>query len=243
MNTTPHLTLNLTIAAMLIAASLSADQAITVHDGTVSVEFESVPLSDALRAVGEVAPYQKLVIDSSASGRQVSVKIERAAVPDALKRILESAGVNYVLSGGAPGKPIRLIVGDSAGGIPSDAPVPGSINVVDQLPAFTASAPPVEEPRSASATERAAADRALQFVLTQPPGMVSPGSTVELPFPGPDGALITVVRGERTKVLPFPGSAPVVDPAPGRTIRPAIDLEVAPELRQLIHDLTRAPLK
>jgi hypothetical protein len=194
------------LSAALIASTAAAQEVSANADGTVSIRASETPLLRILRAVAEVHPFTRLVIDPDVEDRPVTVTIEHANVTRALTRILISADVNYVFSGSD-----RLFIGEGRAAGENPQSVRGS-SVVRE-PELIADDPiintvvvvtPIDSAdRIVSESRKFELERALT-----PPGLPvrNPNVPIELPFPGPDGRPVTVLQPQGTVIptLPFP---------------------------------------
>ena len=200
------------IAVVLVLCGVaSAQTVITAPDGTISVEMSNVPLASALRALSGIASFQVLAFDRDAESLPVTVRLTQATALQALVKILDSAGVNYVLTAGPDGRRGRLVVSRRGVAVVNervmDEPLPRVQNPAEGQPSDDKIIEAVH------AAESDAREKALQqtIVVLPPPNPRAVGF-VELPFPRPDGSPQIVL-------LPPPG-ANVVSPLPGASAAP-----------------------
>src|SRR5881397_3172092 len=99
-------------ALMAIPSNLAAQEIARSTDGTISVRASDVPLGRLLRAVGQVVPFQKLVLDPNVEERPVTVTVEGIGIQQALMTILGSAAVDYVLASDDEGTSLKLVAGN-----------------------------------------------------------------------------------------------------------------------------------
>ena len=212
-----------TLAAIIFATSVTAlAQDVRVRsDRTVSIDLTNVTLREALQAIANRTPFEKLVLDDAVAGRIVTVKLDGADVPQALAAILTAADVNYVVAGG-DGRPIRLVAG-RAGFVAANAKGAGRDAGQEAAPTESRAdgKDAVDEATPADETRAAAGAAAFEAVVTAPVVPIRPGTRVELPFPGPDGLpLTTTMPAVRPTALPFPTIPPPRVPAPTAPARP-----------------------
>lgn len=201
-----HLTRSVILVATFLASVPAAAQSVVRGtDGRVSVVAEAIPLATLLDRFAQLVDLQASV-QSGLSDRLVTVKLESLPIPAALEQILIAAEVDFVLVGGAGG-PVRIAVRDSR--VPKESPaVPADVaRVGDPRQQQVDDAGSVGEESPTSLSDFAAAERLAQL-LAPTQRKSSPGESVVLPFPGPDGNPQTVVYSPPppgTARLPFPG--------------------------------------
>jgi hypothetical protein len=197
----------LLVAALFLPQSDTAAQTLRpAEEGFVSVTAEGVPLEDLLRQFSAIAAL-RLWLQPGLGDRLVSVSSEPVAIVEALRRVLRAADVDFVLSGGVDGRPIRLVVGES------NAP---EVTALQSDPVSYANEEPMAastedgvEPEVESASDApplqaggplgpeipsgiSPADRLVQLLAPTGRPKAGPGEWLTLPFLRPDGQPYTV---------------------------------------------------
>jgi hypothetical protein len=226
--------------AMLWASGASGQTVTRNPDGTISVTASELPLGQVLRAIGQVSPFEKLAIEPSAETRTVTVTLDNTPVEEALKVILDTAGVNYVLA-----RADRLVVGDNAmlpavqradSVQPAPLPALAAHADLDRVEPALPSQP--DQTPAQAKVEQDSAD--LESVLVPPSGVPTfrPSHTV---LPGDNGAVIVVPlpvgRSRPSVALPGLGADPTSRPA----TRQPFMVTVPPELQPLIAGPPQSP--
>ena len=231
------------IVTLLVPSSALA-QTVTPVDGLVRITAVQVPLNTVLEELGRVTPLV-LKIDPAVGERIVDVQLDPMPPTAALRAILQTLDINYALSGGTLGAPIRLLASVSSG--PASASDRGGAPAGPNAPALPAetdaSTSPVaepdlslaesrrdDEPESAIAETPEGTDAGvhtaisldyLNRLLSGTPRAPRTG-VIELPITGPDGKPLryeSEVPPTDSIPLPFigPDGLPVSVPRPSPT--------------------------
>jgi hypothetical protein len=256
----------LACATLAVGTSAGVAQSVnTVADDTVTLHAIAVPLGRVLRAIAADRPLAKLTLDPDVEDRPVTVSLERSDLRRALIAVLVSAEVDYVIAGGS-GAPLRLVAGDrsfvaakqrdvleapigrasghAAAAVDvvtrSDDARTSSDDTTDSYQLLSAAqASELAAQRAAYQSEMAPRIQDMERALALPRLVPAPGSTIDLPFPGPDGSPMTTIvppPGVR-QMSPLPGligSATVVPTATVPTRSPSVP---DPQLQELMHIL------
>jgi len=189
----------------LLRGGVTAQQIIVADGGRVSVAADGVPLEALLRRFQGLVDL-RVSLQPGVGERPVTVHLELSPIVYALHQVLQAAGVDFVLTDGAPGQPMRLAVGEWPGSNVPGADPP----TVSHSPVEPPAAEPVPE---AEEPEHPESDASPGVDASPPPGPVIPagvspgqrlvqllapapkarrGPLIALPFPGPDGQPHTV---------------------------------------------------
>jgi hypothetical protein len=98
---------------VLTLCSVSAYADVQVHDGLVTADLQSQPLTqvlDRLKAQTDVHVF----IDDGVQGKTISARFQDLTVAMALKKMLEGTGINYAVLGGENGEPKSIFIGASS---------------------------------------------------------------------------------------------------------------------------------
>jgi hypothetical protein len=212
------------VAGLLVflpAARTSAQTVVAEEGGLVRIAAHQVPLTVVLNELGQVTPLV-LKVDPRVGERPVDATLESVSPLEALVTVLRSLNVDYAVSGGTPGVPIRVVVGnanaaDEVAVTRSQLPAakPGSLQTApdeslspepasdgDYQTAVNADlSPSPEYPKELATPEF------LLQLLSGPPRAPNRG-LITLPIPGPDGKPLgfwnDAPPGDSIP-LPFPG--------------------------------------
>jgi hypothetical protein len=180
------------VAMTFLAASSARAQKVTLAaDGRISFHVLQAPLGHVLRAIGEVSPFEKLVISPDVEGRPVTLTVDHVDVDIALLRVLRAADVDYVLAGSR-----RLTATAARSGISGSQEAAPPFGRTSTEPLLRtgyqlekALVSPVEEQATKKDSGHPSIDleaqaRELEQALTVvSPPLRGPGTPVELPFP------------------------------------------------------------
>lgn len=92
-----------------MAGSARSDTKVKVDAGRVTIHAESTPLAEILGRFGQVTGAE-VVYDTARPQQVVSVGIEADSEADALLRLLEGQGLNYVLRLDPTGRQVEMLV-------------------------------------------------------------------------------------------------------------------------------------
>jgi hypothetical protein len=198
--------LRLALALSLLAARSQSDIDVTLRNNRVVVRTVGAPLADVLTRFAQ-ATGAKIVYETARPRQLVSVVIEVSSTAEAITRLLEGQGLNYVLRLDPTGQNVEMLVLTGSAGLPA------------------ASAGATRTPRSPAAPPPEEMD-------DNPPGEVdqpfapdaAEGQDPSMP-PGtsPEDAMSPAL------VAPWPGAAPGAPPGLERSNPEAPSGSAAPE--------------
>jgi len=188
---------------LVIGAPVFAQTVTPGPDGTISVHAAQVPLATLLRAMAEISPFEKLDVDPEIESTPVTVDVKDSTLRSAVISVLDAAeGVDYVLSASPDGRRLRVVAGRTKGAgnlraVP--APAQPAADMSETLARAPDAKKPVPEETAAEPVDASKDDvtpRTVEYLnaaLAQRPTARTPGTVIELPFPGPDGAPLRTV--------------------------------------------------
>jgi len=135
------------LVLFLFSVTVYAD--VQVHDGLISVDLQSQPLTQVLDRLKSQTDLH-LFIDEGLAGKTISASFQNLPVAVALKKMLEGTGINYVVLAGPKGEPESVFVGGSSR--PGSAPRPLDNRPVNGRSVVTPVNPPGPIPQPARDT-------------------------------------------------------------------------------------------
>jgi hypothetical protein len=205
----------LALTLSLMAARPASDLQVTLQDDRVVLRAAGAPLVEVLSRLS-AATGARVVYEAARPRQPVSVVIEAATVAEAVTRLLEGQGLNYVLRLDPSGRNVEmlLIVGNS--GAPAAAPAarPRSPSLPLPLPEEEAQ-PEAEEPFAPEEPEAPPEDATPPFPFPAAPGV---GPAQEPPGAEPPGGFPVPQPGEPQP--PGPASYPETAPSPTQPTYP-----------------------
>jgi hypothetical protein len=227
----------LVLALPLLAAPSQSDVQVSVGEGRVAVRTVRAPLADVLKKFGE-ATGMEVVYEGARPRQLVSVTIEADTAPQALERLLEGQGLNYVLRMDATGQLAQMLF---VAGSASPAPATGGVERGSRA-SPRPFRPPVEEPEEPFEEELPPEEEPEVAEPFVPPGSppVEGGSPVPgAPMPGGvPGAVPGTLPGQDPSEMgpghttpeagmpqppgpaSYPGGPPVTSPFPQPPVPP-----------------------
>ena len=197
------------VGMFLVRSEAAGQQIVSADGGRVSVAAQEIPLQKLLDRFAELGNLS-LWVQPGVGERVVTIDVDPLPIADALRRVLISADVDFVMSGGGANEPIRLVIGDSNA---PEAAMTGTAEspIVEPLgqPETTFVTEEPEEEReedratpaqpTAMGTQGGAAmsgtspaERLVQLLAPTGQAKPAPGTPIALPFLGPDGKPYTV---------------------------------------------------
>jgi len=224
------------LLTFLPAARASAQTVLAEEGGLVRLAAHQVPLTIVLKELGQVTPLV-LKVDPRVGERAVDATLESVSPLEAIVTVLRSLDVDYAVSGGTPGVPIRIVVGNANAAeevaitrsqlraaksqpaleVAPDEPLsPEPASDGDYQTAVTADVSPSPEYPKELATPEF-----LLQLLSGPPRAPNRGF-VTLPVPGPDGKPLgfwnDAPPGDSIPLpFPAPDGSQMTIPRPGTT--------------------------
>ncbi len=196
--------LRLALALSLLAARSQPQVDVTLRDDRVVVRATAAPLADVLTRFAQ-ATRAEIVFEGARPRQLVTVVIEAGSPAEAIERLLEGQGLNYVLRLDPTGKTVELLV---IAGSASPAPTPAGTARSPRAspPAFR----PPEEEDPAEPGEADAAVRSRRGPGSQSAARHVPGETR------------TRQPGEPEPPAPasYPGAVPTSPPLPTPPVYP-----------------------
>ena len=219
----------LLLALPLAGGAARSDTRVLLDPGRVSIHSESAPLAEVLSRFAE-ATGAKIVYETARPRQLVSVVIEASSAAEAITRLLEGQGLNYVLRLDPTGQNVEMLVVTGSAAPPAAA---GGASRTSRAPA----APPPEEMDEAPPGEvdqTFAPDAAEGQDPSMPPeDAMNPGLMAPWPgaVPGAPPGLGAVEPGGAVRLCgagarPAPAARPGVVPGgrPGKPSGPAARL-------------------
>jgi hypothetical protein len=200
----------LALALPLLAAPSQPEIQVSVSEGRVAVRTARAPLTEVLKKLAE-ATGMEIVYEAARPRQLVSVTIEAATAAQAVERLLEGQGLNYVLRLDPSGKLVQMLfVAGSA------SPAPASAGADRGRTSARPFRPPVEEPDEPPEDELPAEEETDLGEPFAPPGS-TPAETGN-PFPGPPmpGVVPGTVPGTEAGAVPGQESS-TPEMGPGHT--------------------------
>lgn len=193
--------LKLALALSLMAAPPASDLQVTLKEGRVVLRATRAPLVEVLSRLA-TATGTKVVYETARPRQPVTLVIEAATVAEAITRLLEGQGLNYVLRLDPGGRNVEMLLILGTSGAPAAATA-----TRQPRPGFTPSRPPEEEPPA----EELAPDEA------EPP----PDEAAEpFPPPGPEAPGGSPGPQPTEPQPPGPASYPETAPPPTQPTYP-----------------------
>jgi hypothetical protein len=105
------MTTRVLVFLLFITSAVYAD--VQIHDGLVSAEIKSEPLTQVLDRLKSQSDLH-LMIDEGIAGKTISASFQNLTVASAFKKMLEGTGINYVVLTGTSGEPESVFIGASS---------------------------------------------------------------------------------------------------------------------------------
>lgn len=205
--------LRLALVLSLLAARSQPDVGVTLKDDRIVVRTVAAPLADVLTRFAQ-ATGAMIVYEGARPRQLVTAVIEAASPAEAIARLLEGQGLNYVLRLDPTGKNVEMLVITGSPGPPATAAATGTPR---------ASPPASRPPGQEEEAEPGEADQ--PFAPSPAEGLdptLLPGTPPEPSGPETPSGPPAPQPGEPEPPAPasYPGAVPTSPPAPTPPIYP-----------------------